>query len=200
MKYFFSIIIISLIFSKVNAQEFDREGAIVTKEGYLLYYNYENPFTINLIGDVDFVKYPTINIDGNLLEINDIISEPFGETEEEILSNVMKWEINYLEDTFKQTLQSKNRLTQHNGRVINLWNFSNPALLSDFTDQYNQKAFYSDFYFREHVYRLAFMAFKGTEEEAKKILLQYTDNIHFYNEQIDINKLREAVMNGQNKY
>lgn len=72
-----------------------REGAIKTENGVLVYYNYQNPFTISLKGDVDLSKR-TINIDGNLFEFTYGVSKQFGETEKEILSNYMKWELDYL--------------------------------------------------------------------------------------------------------
>jgi hypothetical protein len=174
-----------------------KEGALKIKDGVLIYYNYQNPFTISLKGDVDLSKQ-TITISGNLFDFTYGISKEFGEIEKEILINYMKWEVNYLEGVHKKTVKTENRFINNNGTLINLWNYINPVMLND--EKFNKKAFFADFYKNGFVYRFSFIAFKGTEEEANKNLIEYVNNIHFYDEQINIPKLQEAIRNGNNMY
>jgi hypothetical protein len=174
-----------------------KEGAIKTKDGVLIYYNYQNPFTIHLKGDVD-LSNQTMNINGNLFDFTHGSSEQFGKTEEEILINYMNWEQNYLEDVLEKPVKTESDLINNNGILVNLWNYTNPVLIDD--KKFNKKAFYADFYKNGFIYRFSFMAFNGTKVEANKILTEYINEVHFYNAQINLNKLQDAIRNGKNKY
>lgn len=94
-------------------------------------------------------------------------------------------------------LKPENQLIHHNARLINLWNFTNPIMIDS---EYNEKAFYADFYCKQHVYRFSFIAFKGTKEEANNILSEYIENVRFYDDEIDLKRLQEAVRKGVNEY
>jgi len=192
------IIFISIFINSISIAQDNNEGAIKLKDGTLIYQNNKNPFTITLIGDIDLSNYPIIGINGNLFEYSYGVSTKFGKTEKEILINFMKWEVDYLNKTTTKPIKSETSFMTENNLLINLWNFTNPALVND--EQFNKRAFYADFYHKGYVYRFCFMAFKGTKEEANNTLINYINKVNFYDEPINITKLQDAIRQGKNRY
>ncbi|WP_341228444.1 hypothetical protein [uncultured Arcticibacterium sp.] len=189
MKHFFLTTALLLIFGYVNAQ--DDIGAIKTKEGFLIYNNSETPFTMNLVGDINLSNYPRVGINGNLFEYVTGQSQDFGKENKEILINYMKWESDYLAETFNQAINIQNAFTNKNGLLINLWNIVNPTLAKD--DSQNEKQFYADFCKGEKIYRLSFLSFKGSDKEAEKSLMEIINNIRFYSKRIDVTELSKSI-------
>src|SRR5690554_2884422 len=161
MKYFTYLITLFLLtFNQVQAQ--DIEGAIKTKDGFLLYFNYEHPFTIELKGDVNLSKYPLLTIDGNLFEFVIGYSNEFGNEEKNILLNYMKWESDYLSEAHNKSMSTTNKFINIDNRLINLWSYVNPIFVDD--KKINDKQFFADIYNDERVYRLSAVMFHGTDE------------------------------------
>jgi hypothetical protein len=194
MKYLFTIItLIFLMSSQVNAQ--DKIGAIKTEKGFLLYYNYAPPFTIDLSGNIDLSDYPAININGNMLEFNYGNSKNFGKEEKEILIKYMKWEKDYIIQVHNKSIETGNRLVNNNGTLINLWFYINPNLIND--DSHNNKQFYADFYKDQKVYSLSYLMFKGSDKDAEESLIKIINNLTFYDKQIDVLKLSNSILKGE---
>ena len=184
-KIIFNLIVLgTLMIKPVNAQ--DKEGAIKTKEGYILYFNYENPFTLNLIGIIDLSNYPSININGNLLDFNYGVSDYFKKEDNNILINYMNWEKGYLSEAHKKSIETFNKFIMINKIQVNLWYYINPALIND--NNWNKKQFYADFNKDKRVYRLSLMLFKGSDREAEEFLINIIKSFKFCNEKIDIFK------------
>ncbi len=188
-KIIFNLIVLgTLMIKPVNAQ--DKEGAIKTKEGYILYFNYENPFTLNLIGIIDLSNYPSININGNLLDFNYGVSDYFKKEDNNILINYMNWEKGYLSEAHKKSIETFNKFIMINKIQVNLWYYINPALIND--NNWNKKQFYADFNKDKRVYRLSLMLFKGSDREAEEFLINIIKSFKFCNEKIDIFKLAKS--------
>lgn len=194
MKYFTYLITLFLLtFNQVQAQ--DIEGAIKTKDGFLLYFNYEHPFTIELKGDVNLSKYPLLTIDGNLFEFVIGYSNEFGNEEKNILLNYMKWESDYISEFRKMSIVASNKFINIDNRLINLWSYVNPVFINE--KETNDKQFFADIYNDERVYRLSAVMFKGSDKEAENFLLDAIVSIRFYKDKIDVQKLSNAIMKGE---
>lgn len=194
MKHFTYLITLFLLTS-IQVQAQDIEGAIKTEEGFLLYFNYEHPFTIELKGNVSLSKYPLLNIDGNLFEFGIGYSKEFGNEEKDILLNYMKWESDYINEAHKKSILTTNKLMNIHNRLINLWSYVNPVFIND--KKTNDKQFFADIYNDERVYRLSAVMFKGSDKEAENILLKAIGSIRFYKSKIDVEKLSNSIMKGE---
>jgi hypothetical protein len=195
------LILLSIGFSIFNICAQDNSfGALKTKEGVIIYSNDKaNSYTLDLQGVVDFSKYPLVRIDGKWFEMSQNLKDEFGDQTEEILKNYMKWELDYLKDQFKNPLATKSDFITHKNFQVNFWQYTNPIQVSKSQIQVIA-SYFVDFCHNDLVYRFSYPSISGDEKEAKEFLLKLVDNLLFYNDDIDINRLRQSIVNGNNFY
>ena len=120
------------------AQE-QRSGAIKTRDGFLIYFNYpENAFTLNVEGDADISKFPFIKTKGNYIQFQHAAKSEFGTTTPEVLTKYRKWEADYLKEMFGgKDIDIKNETIDRNGVTYSFWSHRTPlpedALAPDVT-------------------------------------------------------------------
>ena len=185
----------------LSAQNFDKSGAIKTKDGFLLYLNNDKEsYTINLKGEINlYPENEIIEINGNFFSINHIPKSKFGILEDEILTNFQNWEHEYLEsDIFKIKIPIKNKRPKIGSQHFNFWYFEIPKDPTIFKPA--SKTFYLDFIHGQTIYSFKHSSFKGNEKEAYDFLLGIFESMHFYVKGIDIAKLRERILKGENFY
>ena len=185
------------------AQE-QRSGAIKTRDGFLIYFNYpENAFTLNVEGDADISKFPFIKTKGNYIQFQHAAKSEFGTTTPEVLTKYRKWEADYLKEMFGgKDIDVRSETIDRNGVTYSFWSHRTPlpenALAPDVTPV--KRAYFLDFVHNGLVFRFSYASVSGDKKEALSILLDIAGQLTFYNEKIDLKKLQEAVMEGKTTY
>lgn len=182
----------------VDAQNLDKKGAIKTKTGFLLYFNDENnSYTLNLSGDVDLANFPLVKYNNDYFQLITYPKNKFGVTQEMALTNYYNWEHDYQEDEiFKQKIKVERYLSSQDNLKLQYWNFALPK--DPMIYQPVLKTCYLDFVHGEKLYSFSFSSMDGDVKKANNILNGLFKSLQFYDNPIDIMKLREQVMNEKN--
>lgn len=189
------VVIFHILFiCSLNAQ-YNKVGAIKTKNGVLIYNNAdETPYTINFYGNIDFSRFPFVSIDGNMFQFNHNEASQFGTSEKDILVNNMNWELDYIKSSGKFKIDNvPSSFTISNGQLIHLWNYTNPLIKEG--GKHDDKAYFASFVKNDRVYLVCYILYKGTEKEANSSLITIFNGIRFYYEEIDVQKLQERIRN-----
>lgn len=198
MKNILTLILI-LIFHSVIAQQ--DEGAIKTKNGFLLYFNSgANSHTLNLEGDIDISKFPYIKQNTVWFQFATASCADFGKDSKSILTNYMKWEINYYQKDLKSELKYSSVFLTKNGLNANFWKFINPIDLEDKNIMPIKTTYILDLLHEDLLYRLSYASTNGNDTEAKDILFNIVDNLRFYDKNIDLDRLQKNIIQGKNYY
>lgn len=189
-----------LVFSKTLAQE-DKIGAMKTQYGTLLYFNFENPYTVEIIGDVNLKSFPLIEVNNKNFQI---ISNKATETNlsnTESLKEYMKWEIDYLKETFSDIINTKSDIFTLDGKEYNFWYYKNPIIENPPADITPFKmTFLLDWKIDNNFYKIVFPSYNEDVSSAKSFLLEIESKIRYYSKKIDLEKLYENIQDGQNYY
>ncbi len=196
MKSFllFSILLfIKPLFSQQN------EGAIKTKNGFLLYFNIgTNSHTLNLNGEVDLSHFPFIKQDNIQFQFYKARKDEFGNESKSILINYMNWEVDYYQQQLNVKLNVSNEVFNKNGLSSNFWKFKNPIIENDKIYTPVVATYFLDFIHNDYIYRFSYASINGDDLEAKTILLKLADSIKFYDKNLDLNKLQQNILEGKN--
>lgn len=197
-KLLFILIFFGYNCTLVDAQNLDKKGAIKTKTGFLIYFNDENnSYTLNLSGDVDLANFPLVKYNNDYFQLITYPKSKFGVTQEMALTNYYKWEHDYQEDEiFKQKIKVERYISSQDNLKLQHWNFELPK--DSKIKQPVLKTCYLDFVQGEKLFSFSFSSMDGDVKKANSILNGLFNSMQFYDKPIDINKLREQVMNGEN--
>lgn len=186
-----------VIFQSVFAQQ--NEGAIKTKNGFLLYFNLGvNSHTLNLEGDIDISNFPFIKQNNTWFQFYTANKLDFGKDSKSILINYMNWEIDYLQKQMKVKLNIINETSNRNGVITNFWKFENPDIKDNKIHSMVVATYFLDFIYNDLIYRLSYSSTSGNDFDAKSILLKIANNIKFYDRNIDLDKLQRNILEGKN--
>lgn len=171
-------------------------GALKTERGFLLYYNYENnPYSIDLEGELDFSQSPLIGYRKFNFEHMSFPDKEFRDDKKPVLINFMEWEINYLNKEYGVKLKTNNKIfILENGLTINYWNYKIPKKFGDDKEFLN---YIMDFQYRGWVFRFVVFV-QQDESKVKDYLLSLIKRIRFYDQKIDTVKLSHSIRTGQN--
>ncbi len=179
----------------------NKQGAIKTKDGLILYFNLENnSYTLNLLGKTDLSNYPFMNLNDKWFEIQTGSKSEFGNNPKNILTNYMNWELDYLKNEFKKEIKTKNNFIEYNKMLLNFWQYNPPIIKTKEIINPVKTTYFIDFIHNDLVNRFSYASSSGNELEAKKFLLKLVDGIHFYKSNIDLKKLQELVIKGKAYY
>lgn len=179
----------------------DAIGAIETDNGVLLYFNEEHNFyTLNLEGAFDLSKFPLIAVDGKWFQFISHAKEDFSAHGKSALKSYMDWELAHYERSFGTQLKSVHNILPLADRQVSLWSFENPKVEAriDFTPVI--KTYFADFEHNDWLFRFSHASPVGDDKIAHEFLTGLVQNIRFYSRKIDVLKLEEAIMDGQNYY
>lgn len=177
----------------------EKIGALKTQDGILIYFNEEgNYHTLAIKGDVDISNFPLIKQNDTWFQLVSYLKSEFEGYGKDALTNFMDWEQNHIKKEFGNNIQFENTLVQHHQRNLNLWNHEIPQQKE--VKRTVKKVFHADFVDRTNIYRLIYSSESGNEQEANNLLKSLVDQLTFYNNKIDLSRLRHAISNGVNHY
>ena len=123
----FLVLILLIISSQGYSQP--NNGAIKTKDGFLLYFNDgQNSHTLNLIGDIDISNFPYIRKDSEWFQFYIANKSEFETSRGSTLENYMRWELEYFEEQLGQELQFERKASLIGDLPTNFWHFKHPAV------------------------------------------------------------------------
>lgn len=200
MKITSTIVLLFLALNISYAQQ-NKRGVIKTKNGMIIYFNLgHNSYTLDLIGETDFSKFPLVKINDEWFEFIEGPKSDFGNDPKIILNNFMNWEIDHLKDDFKVEIIAKSNFIDHNKMLLNFWQYDPPLEESKEIFTPVKTTYFIDFIHNDLVHRLSYPSISGDELKAKQFLLKLVDGIHFYKSSIDLKKLQGVIMSGKTYY
>lgn len=181
----------------------DPVGALKTKDGYLLYYNFpKNVFTVDLKEhDIELDHYPIIRFKNTgALQILSFKSNSQTNNNETLIDE-MNLEIEYYEEDFEKKISSNNYFKTVDGLNVNFWSFSNPLIAAEDSGITSiEKYYWADFIYRNSVYRVHFSSLHNDDKKAEKLLVKIIRSFRFYNNPLNFERLSDNVKMGSNFY
>ena len=194
-KYFF--IGMSIIANILSAQaDF---GGIKTSNGFLLYANDGiNSYTLNLEDEFNIDNFPMFIQNGNLYQfiVND--KKDFGTENKASLIKFMNWEFDHFKKQLSGVSLEKNKFTNNDNKLFNHWKVTLPQL--EGLKKAFKATYFLDFVHQDYIYRISYSSLTGNDSEAEKLLDNMYKQIKFYNGTIDLQKLRNKIIEGKNYY
>lgn len=189
-------------FANLRAQEYSKNGAFKTKDGFLIYQNDGNEsYTLNLKGDVNITYFPIFSWPNKSFHLTKNSKKEFGTNESAIFTNYLTREHEYLEnEVIKKKILVTHRQISYKSTNLNFWYFPMPK----FDDFKNAgitkpvlKTYHLDFVHSQTIYGLSFGSISGNDADAEKTLLGLFESMRFYDNGIDLDKLKEQIKNGK---
>jgi|GEM_PF-2660650 hypothetical protein len=198
MKNLFLLSLLLFNICQLKGQQFDKQGAIKTKDGIMLYVNNgAESYTIKLKGKIELKNYPFIELNGNIFQLITYPKHKFGQSNEQILNAYFQWEHGYHEaELFKQKLRFTRKQIQYQNKRLQYWDFTPPKGPSIKLPVL--KTCYLDFVHGETLYSFSFSSMDGNEKKAINLLTSLFESTTFYDKGIDIVKLQEEIINAKN--
>lgn len=179
----------------------DKIGAMKTKTGTLLYFNDENPFTIELEGELNLNQFPLIGLNDKNFQIITNTAQTKSTDIKALLQEYMNWEINYLKETFPDVVKAKSEFIENKGELMHFWYYQNPVIEDAPADIKPFKmTFLLDWKKDHHFYKLVYPSYNEDVESAKLFLVELKNKIHYYTSKIDLERLYENIQKGNNYY
>lgn len=196
--------ILLLLFITCSSTLFSQEnnfGAMKTKNGTLLYYNTESPFTIDIDGNVNLEQFPLIQVDDKGFQF---IQNTIGKNSKELKINLeeyMKWEIKHLNEQLPEKVEVKSEFIELENQTLNFWYFKNPIIKDVPKDITPYKmTFYLDWKVGDFMFRLVLPSFNEDITGTKQFLLNINNHFKYYSKKIDLDKLFDNISEGKNFY
>ncbi|MDA8980165.1 hypothetical protein N9G63_03900 [Chitinophagales bacterium] len=192
----FLVLILLIISSQGYSQP--NNGAIKTKDGFLLYFNDgQNSHTLNLIGDVDISNFPYIRKDSEWFQFYIANKSEFETSRGSTLENYMRWELEYFEEQLGQELQFERKASLIWGLPTNFWHFKHPAVSIQDMATAVKATYFLDAVHEGLIFRFSYASISGDDEQAFQVLSEIARNLNFYENGIDLEKLQQRVMEGK---
>lgn len=192
----FLVVILLIISSQGYSQP--NNGAIKTKDGYLLYFNDgQNSHTLNLIGDVDISNFPYIIKDSEWFQFYIANKSDFEMSSGSTLENYMWWELDYFEEQLGQELQFERKACVIGDLSANFWHFNHPAVSIEDMATAVKATYFLDAVHERLIYRFSYASISGDDTQAFQVLSEIARNLNFYENGIDLEKLQQRVMEGK---
>ena len=194
-KYLFLPLMLLMV--SIYAQP--EHGGIKTSNGLLLYSNDGvNSYTLNLKDNFNIDNYPVIIQNDNLFQfvVND--KKDFGSESKSILTNFMNWEFDHFKNQISGVTLNKNKFSSKNDKVFNHWKVTLPKF--EGVKKSIKATYFLDFVHQDYIYRISYSSLTGNDKEAEKLLAEMYNQIHFYNGDLDLQKLRNNIVEGTYYY
>lgn len=199
-KALLALLLVFLSVSTLFCQE-NKIGAMKTKKGTLLYFNSENPLTIDLEGNVNLNQYPHIAVDEKGFQFMQNTIQKKSKEVKQNLKEYMNWELEYINEQLPEKANVTSEFIVLKNETLNFWYFKNPILKDAPKDMTPYKmSFYLDWKIGDFMYRLAFPSFKEDITEAKQFLLNLKNHFRYYSKEINLEMLYDNISEGQNYY
>jgi hypothetical protein len=198
MKYALSIIMVFMV--QVSLAQPD-QGALKTRDGILLFFNADaNAFTLNLPGDADISQYPFIKLNNDWFQFFIADQSEFGSDDSEALNSFMKWELDFHSKELDAEIKYKSEPLLRKGVNMNFWKFSYPDLDLPAGVTAVKSNYFLDVVNKNKLLRFNYASASGDDAEARLILFRLSEGLQFYRERIDLSKLQQALMSGDDHY
>ena len=195
----FLLLILLIISSQGYSQP--NNGAIKTKDGFLLYFNDgQNSHTLDLIGDIYISNFPYIRKDSEWFQFYIANKSDFEMSSGSTLENYMWWELDYFEEQLGQELQFERKAFVIGDLPANFWHFNHPAVSIQDMATAVKATYFLDAVHEGLIYRFSYASISGDDEQAFQVLSEIARNLNFYENGIDLEKLQYNIILGKNYY
>ena len=186
---------------------FDPEGILAVSKGIFIYANYPDlHFTLFIKGHPEYDYYPLIRMeDGRVIEFYYTRKAQFASDDKQAMEKYLKWETDNQNRLYNTELNVRfERIYSPLKFPMRFWYYENltPGKTTPVT-VFNipaVKTYYLTFIYRDFLFSISYPSVSGMDKEAGKLLMDLMSDIHFYNDQLNFEKLRRAIARGKTSY
>ncbi len=186
---------------------FDPEGIMEMPKGTIVFANFPDlHFTLFLDDHPECNNYPLIRMeDGKVIEFYYTKKTQFAAGDKEAIEKYLKWETNNQNRLYHTQLNVRfERIYSPLKFPMKFWYYENltPGKVTHVTI-YNVpavKTYYVTFIYGDFLFSISYPSVSGRDKDAGTFLMDLLNNITFYKNELNFDKLRKAIGKGKTSY
>jgi hypothetical protein len=184
--------------SAQQADKYPSQGIIKTSQGILIYNNIEEwgGYVLELNGKINDIAYPFITFNDKPFQLQINSSNQFGKDENVILKNYREWEQKAQEANLHRNILVTHKTYSYKNKLFDFWQYSIPVITKSKKEKRYMNSYFLDFVQKEIVFSFSLTSMIVNNKEANDFLLGLYNSLRFYADTIDVNTIREQIING----
>lgn len=178
-----------------------KEGYLKSNEGLIYFSNQEGRYmTFHMKGDVNTKHAPLYSVNGKHFQLHRINNGESKRSIEDELRFIMKLELRRVKEDTSVDANYEEMFKTINGVKAHYWNYDMPELKLPKNSTAVEKTYYATFIERNTLYILVYYSTSRNNNEAHNFLDSLINNFRFYKNPLDLNKLYQAILDGNDYY